>query len=53
MPVRPARAEDAFVIAAIYSYYARNTVITFAAQAPSAEHYARQIASGAYPFLVL
>ena len=53
MPVRPARAEDAPAIAAIYGHYARHTVITFASQAPSAEHYARQIASGAYPFLVL
>ena len=53
MPVRPARAEDTPAIAAIYSHYARHTVITFATQAPSAEHYARQIASGVYPFLVL
>ena len=53
MPVRPARAEDAPAIAAIYSHYALNTVITFATHAPTPEHYARQIAAGAYPFLVL
>ena len=53
MPVRPARVEDAPAIAAIYSHYALNTVITFATRAPTPEHYARQIAAGAYPFLVL
>lgn len=52
MHIRPAQIQDAQAIAALYGHYVRHTVITFACQEPSAEHYAAQIVQGQYPFLV-
>lgn len=52
MLIRPARPEDAAAIAAIYGYYVRETVITFACTQPSAAQFADQIREGRYPFLV-
>ena len=52
MLIRPARPEDAQAIAAIYSHYVRETVVTFACHEPSAAHYAAQIKEGVSPFLV-
>lgn len=50
--IRPARAEDAPAIAAIYGHYVRETAVTFACHEYSADDYAAQIAEGHYPFLV-
>lgn len=52
MPIRFARPADAKAIHAIYAHYARETAVTFADEAPSAAHYAAQIADRRYPFLV-
>lgn len=51
MTIRPATAADAPAIAAIYDHYAQETCVTFNTQGPAAEHYAKQIADGQYPFL--
>lgn len=52
MRIRPAVPQDAPAIAAIYSHYVRETVITFACEEPAAAHYAEQLEEGRYPFLV-
>ena len=52
MPIRFACPADAQAIHAIYAHYARETAVTFADEAPSAAHYAAQIADRRYPFLV-
>ena len=52
MLIRPAATADAAAIAAIYGHYVRETCVTFICQEPDAAHYAAQIASGKYPFLV-
>ena len=52
MHIYPASIQDALQIASLYSYYVRNTAITFACEEPTPEHYAQQIEEGRYPFLV-
>lgn len=52
MEIRRATAADAPAVAAIYAHYVRETAITFATVAPTAEAYAARIADDRYPFLV-
>lgn len=52
MEIRRATPADASAIAAIYAHYVRDTAITFATVAPTAEDYAARIADDRYPFLV-
>lgn len=52
MLIRRAHAADAPAIAAIYAHYVRETAITFATEAPTAEDFAARIADERYPFLV-
>ncbi len=52
MLIRIACRDDAPAIALIYAYYVRETAITFATHAPTAEEYAARIADVRYPFLV-
>lgn len=52
MLIRPAEVADAPAVAAIYGHYVRETCITFICKEPDAAHYAAQIASGKYPFLI-
>lgn len=52
MLIRRAISSDAPAIAAIYAHYVRETAITFATEAPTAESYALRIADARFPFLV-
>ena len=52
MHIRLAQTSDAPAVAAIYAHYVRETAITFATHAPTAEDYATRIADGRYPFLI-
>ena len=52
MLLRRAVPADAPAVAAIYAHYVRETAITFATRAPSAEDFAARMADDRYPFLV-
>lgn len=52
MTIRPAHAQDAAAVAAIYDWYARHTAITFASKGPTAGEFAARIADTRYPFFV-
>lgn len=52
MQIRPAAPADAPAVAAIYAHYVRETAITFATHAPTAEDYVARMADDRYPFLV-
>ena len=51
MEIRRAVPGDAPAIADIYAHYVRETAITFAAAAPTAEDYVARMADDRYPFL--
>lgn len=52
--IRDVRPEDAARLAEIYSYYVRNTAVSFEYDAPTADEFAERIRniSGKYPYLV-
>lgn len=52
MEIRRAVSADAAAIADIYAHYVRETAITFATVAPTAEEYAARIADDRFPFFV-
>lgn len=52
MQIRRAALADAAAVAAIYAHYVRETAITFATVAPSAEDFAARIADDRYPFFI-
>lgn len=52
MEIRRAVPGDAAAVADIYAHYVRQTAITFATVAPTAEEYAVRIADDRFPFLV-
>lgn len=52
MLIRRAALADAAAVAAIYAHYVRETAITFATAAPTAEDFAARIADDRYPFFI-